>query len=37
VSKYVAGAKVVDMPDQDKRILETQASLVVKHVVPFLS
>jgi pimeloyl-ACP methyl ester carboxylesterase len=37
VSKYVAGAKVVDMPDQDKRVLETQASLVAKHVVPFLA
>lgn len=37
VSKYVAGAKVVDMPDQDKRLLETQASLVAKHVVPFLA
>ena len=37
VSKYVAGAKIVDMPDQDKRLLETQASLVAKHVVPFLA
>jgi pimeloyl-ACP methyl ester carboxylesterase len=37
VSKYVAGAKVVDLPDQDKRLLETQASLVAKHVVPFLA
>lgn len=37
VSKYVAGAKVIDLADQDKRILETQASLVAKHVVPFLA
>jgi pimeloyl-ACP methyl ester carboxylesterase len=37
VSKYVAGAKIVDLPDQDKRLLETQAPLVAKHVVPFLS
>ncbi len=37
VSKYVAGAKVVDMPDQDKRLLENQAALVAKHVVPFLA
>jgi pimeloyl-ACP methyl ester carboxylesterase len=37
VSKYVAGAKVIDMPDQDKRLLETQAGLVAKHVVPFLA
>jgi pimeloyl-ACP methyl ester carboxylesterase len=37
VSKYVAGAKVIDMPDQDKRLLEAQASLVAKHVVPFLA
>jgi pimeloyl-ACP methyl ester carboxylesterase len=37
VSKFVAGAKVVDLPDQDKRLLETHAALVAKHVVPFLS
>jgi len=37
VSKYVVGAKVVDMPDQDKRLLELNAGLVAKHVVPFLS
>jgi pimeloyl-ACP methyl ester carboxylesterase len=37
VSKYVAGAKVVDMPDQDKRLLEGNAGLVAKHVVPFLA
>jgi pimeloyl-ACP methyl ester carboxylesterase len=37
VSKYVAGAKVIDMPDQDKRLLETQPSLVAKYVVPFLA
>jgi pimeloyl-ACP methyl ester carboxylesterase len=37
VSKYVAGAKLVDMPDQDKRLLEANASLVAKHVVPFLA
>lgn len=37
VSKYVAGAKVIDMPEQDKRLLETQASLVAKLVVPFLA
>jgi pimeloyl-ACP methyl ester carboxylesterase len=37
VSKYVAGAKIVDMPDQDKRLLENQPALVAKHVVPFLA
>ena len=37
LSKYVAGAKVIDLPDQDKRLLETQAALVAKHVVPFLA
>jgi pimeloyl-ACP methyl ester carboxylesterase len=36
VTKYVAGAKIVDMPDQDKRLLEGNAGLVAKHVVPFL-
>ena len=35
VSKSVAGAKVIDLPDQDKRILETAAALVAKHVVGF--
>jgi pimeloyl-ACP methyl ester carboxylesterase len=37
VSKYVAGAKVIDMPEQDKRLLEGNAALVAKHVVPFLA
>jgi pimeloyl-ACP methyl ester carboxylesterase len=37
VSKYVAGAKIVDMPDQDKRLLEGNAALVAKYVVPFLA
>src|SRR5205085_11131806 len=37
VSKYVAGAKLVDMPDQDKRLLEGNAALVAKHMVPFLA
>jgi pimeloyl-ACP methyl ester carboxylesterase len=36
VTKYVAGAKVVDLPDQDKRLLEGNAGLVAKYVVPFL-
>jgi len=37
VSKYVVGAKVVDLPDLDKRLLETHAGLVAKHVAGFLS
>jgi pimeloyl-ACP methyl ester carboxylesterase len=37
VSKYVAGAKVIDLPDQDKRLLEIHAALVAKHVAGFLS
>lgn len=37
VTKYVPGAKVVDMTDQDKRLLEGNAALVAKHVLPFLA
>jgi pimeloyl-ACP methyl ester carboxylesterase len=37
VARLVPSAKVVDLPDQDKRLLETQAPLVAKHVTPFLS
>jgi pimeloyl-ACP methyl ester carboxylesterase len=37
VAKYVAGAKIVDMPDQDKKLLEGNAGLVARHVVPFLA
>jgi hypothetical protein len=32
---YVAGTKVVDMPDQDKRLLEGNAGLVARHVMLF--
>jgi pimeloyl-ACP methyl ester carboxylesterase len=37
VTGLVPGAKVVDLPDQDKRLIETQAQLVAKHVTSFLS
>jgi pimeloyl-ACP methyl ester carboxylesterase len=37
VAQLVPGSKVVDMPDQDKRMLETQAALVARHVASFLS
>lgn len=37
VTQLVPGSKVVDMPDQDRRMLETQAALVAKHVASFLS
>ena len=37
VAQLVPGSKVVDMPDQDQRMLETQAALVAKHVASFLS
>jgi pimeloyl-ACP methyl ester carboxylesterase len=37
VAKLVPGAKVVDLPDQDKRLLETQAQLAARHVTSFLS
>jgi pimeloyl-ACP methyl ester carboxylesterase len=36
VAKLVPGAKVVDLPEHDKRILETQPQLVVKHLSAFL-
>jgi pimeloyl-ACP methyl ester carboxylesterase len=36
VAKLVPDAKVVDLPDQDKRLLETQAALVAKHMTGFL-
>jgi pimeloyl-ACP methyl ester carboxylesterase len=37
VAKLLPGAKVVDLPEQDKRILESQPALVAKHVTPFLA
>jgi pimeloyl-ACP methyl ester carboxylesterase len=37
VAKLVPGAKVVDLPDQDKRLLETQTQVVAKYTTPFLS
>jgi pimeloyl-ACP methyl ester carboxylesterase len=37
VTKLVPAAKVVDLPEHDKRILETQPELVAKHLVGFLS
>ncbi|HTU64599.1 MAG TPA: alpha/beta hydrolase [Steroidobacteraceae bacterium] len=37
VTKYLTAAKVIDMPDQDKRLLENNAALVAKHVAPFLA
>ena len=37
VAKLVPGAKVVDLPDQDKRILETQAEMVGKQLTAFFS
>jgi pimeloyl-ACP methyl ester carboxylesterase len=37
VAKLVAGARIVDLPDQDKRLLETQAPLAAKHITAFLS
>ena len=37
VAQLVPGSKVVDMPDQDQRMLETQSALVAKHVASFLS
>jgi pimeloyl-ACP methyl ester carboxylesterase len=36
VAKLAPDAKVVDLPDQDKRLLETQAALVAKHLTGFL-
>jgi hypothetical protein len=36
VAKLVPDAKVVDLPDQDKRILETQPQLVAKQLSVFL-
>jgi pimeloyl-ACP methyl ester carboxylesterase len=36
VAKLVPDAKIVDLPDQDKRLLETQAALVAKHMTGFL-
>lgn len=36
-SKYVAGAKVVELPDQDRKMLENNAALVAKHVSAFLA
>ena len=37
VAKLVSGARVVDLPDQDKRLLETQAPLVAKHLSGFFT
>lgn len=37
VSKYVAGAKVVDLPDQDKRFLEAQPKVAADHIGKFLT
>jgi pimeloyl-ACP methyl ester carboxylesterase len=37
VTKLVPGARVVDLADQDKRLVETQAALVAKHVTSFLA
>ena len=37
VAKLVPGANVVDLPDQDKRILESQPQLVAKHLSAFLA
>ncbi len=37
VAKLAPGAKVVDLPDQDKRILEAQPELVAKQLTAFLA
>ncbi len=37
LAKLLPGAKVVDLPEQEKRVLETQSALVAKHVTHFLS
>jgi pimeloyl-ACP methyl ester carboxylesterase len=37
VAKLVPNARVLDLPDQDKRLLETQAALVAKHVTGFFA
>jgi pimeloyl-ACP methyl ester carboxylesterase len=36
VAKLVPGAKVIDLPEHDKRILETQPQLVAKQLSAFL-
>jgi pimeloyl-ACP methyl ester carboxylesterase len=37
VPRYVAGAKLVDLPDQDRRLVEGNAALVARHVSSFLA
>jgi pimeloyl-ACP methyl ester carboxylesterase len=37
VTQLVPGSKVVDLPEHDQRLVETQAPLVAKHVASFLS
>jgi hypothetical protein len=37
VTKLVPGAKVVDLPEHDKRILEAQPELVARQMLGFLS
>jgi pimeloyl-ACP methyl ester carboxylesterase len=37
IASLLPAAKVVDLAEQDKRILESQPALVAKHVVPFLA
>jgi len=36
VAKLVPGAKVVDLPEHDKRILESQPQIVAKQLSAFL-
>jgi pimeloyl-ACP methyl ester carboxylesterase len=37
VTRLVPGARVVDLPDQDRHVLEKAPELVVRHVSPFLA
>ena len=37
VTRLVPGARVVDLPDQDKNLLEKSPELVAKHVTAFLA
>jgi pimeloyl-ACP methyl ester carboxylesterase len=37
VARLLPAAKVVELPEQDKRILESQPALVAKHVTPYLA
>jgi pimeloyl-ACP methyl ester carboxylesterase len=37
VTKFVPGARIVDLADHDKRLVETQAAVVAKHLTGFLA